>query len=280
MTTRNCLICNKEFTTDSWSIIRGYGKFCSLQCSGISKRGDLNRVCLVCHKRFRVRDRRHGRGQYCNNQCKSLHRTVECKCKQCDKVFRIGRSASKSGMGVFCSKHCYSEHMKTGEWRKCPGCKKLFWANRTKINLGFDNYCSRRCNHEHLKTGKYRNCIRCDKKFYISGWSVKQGHGKYCSKKCYDRGLTELSMKIRKLLYKWQKAVLIRDGYRCVDCGNKDDLEIHHIIPLVKIIEDYNINSLEDAKKCELLFDIDNGETLCEDCHIKITVKMMKRLST
>jgi len=51
----------------------------------------------------------------------------------------------------------------------------------------------------------------------------------------------------------WRAAVLARDEYECVRCGNTEDLHAHHIEPIS-----------ENLLKA---LDIDNGETLCEDCH-------------
>src|SRR4030065_2124982 len=52
----------------------------------------------------------------------------------------------------------------------------------------------------------------------------------------------------------WRKAVYDKDKYTCQICGAKDKyLNAHHIKPF----KDYP----------ELRFDINNGITLCEDCH-------------
>lgn len=52
---------------------------------------------------------------------------------------------------------------------------------------------------------------------------------------------------------RFKKAVLDRDGYCCVICGATDHLHVHHIKPF--------------KKYPELRTDIDNGITLCADCH-------------
>ena len=52
-----------------------------------------------------------------------------------------------------------------------------------------------------------------------------------------------------------RKMVLERDGYQCVKCGNKEDLQCHHIMPV-------NIEPLLSA-------DMDNCMILCIDCHKK-----------
>ena len=61
---------------------------------------------------------------------------------------------------------------------------------------------------------------------------------------------------------KWRKDVLERDNYTCRLCGNADEdviLNVHHI-------EKYSENE-------ELRTDINNGITLCHECHKKIFFK-------
>lgn len=147
-----------------------------------------------------------------------------------------------------------------------------------------------------LKTGYSLNCIICNKSFYVSMWRLKRGDAKYCSKKCHyihletlmrgnksgfikgfvpwnkgngeyikgekhwnwQGGKTSINMKIRNSLEyeEWRKAVFERDLYTCQDCeeiGGR--LEADH----VKSFSQYP----------ELRLDIDNGRTLCVDCHRK-----------
>lgn len=54
----------------------------------------------------------------------------------------------------------------------------------------------------------------------------------------------------------WRNKVLGRDGFRCVQCGARNRLQAHHIIPWAV-----------DPKK---RFLISNGKTLCEGCHSRI----------
>ena len=58
----------------------------------------------------------------------------------------------------------------------------------------------------------------------------------------------------------WRTAIFKRDDYTCQICGERSGkLQAHHIWPMRD-----NINTL-------LIFDIDNGITLCKDCHISIS---------
>lgn len=53
----------------------------------------------------------------------------------------------------------------------------------------------------------------------------------------------------------WKKAVLARDGYKCVQCGGLKNLHVDHI--------------KEFAFYPELRFEISNGRVLCFECHRK-----------
>lgn len=69
-------------------------------------------------------------------------------------------------------------------------------------------------------------------------------------------GIGSINEKLRKSLeYRlWRKSVFERDGYACIWCGYEgNQLNADHIKPF--------------ALYPELRFTIDNGRTLCEDCH-------------
>lgn len=54
----------------------------------------------------------------------------------------------------------------------------------------------------------------------------------------------------------WRKAVLTRDGFACVECGETEGLEAHHLVRWV------------DAPWLRLV--VDNGKTLCVACHLAV----------
>ncbi len=54
--------------------------------------------------------------------------------------------------------------------------------------------------------------------------------------------------------HQWRRGVFLRDDFRCLDCGQRGGrLEADHIYPF--------------AFFERLRFDINNGQTLCKDCH-------------
>ena len=83
-------------------------------------------------------------------------------------------------------------------------------------------------------------------------------------------GLTELDKLIRNSLKYdvWRNQVFVRDNFTCQKCGKVGgNLEGHHINHFKDIIRNNNIKSLDDATLCNELWDINNGITLCIECH-------------
>ena len=90
-------------------------------------------------------------------------------------------------------------------------------------------------------------------------------------------GITPLTKLIRHLFEyrQWRSDVFTRDNFTCQTCGVKSGkgiqvyLEAHHIKRFADIIEEYKIKNIEEAKRCEELWNINNGLTLCKKCHDK-----------
>lgn len=92
------------------------------------------------------------------------------------------------------------------------------------------------------------------------------GRGEKCH--LWRGGITPINNKIRSSIeYKeWRKAVYERDNYTCVWCGDKTsgNLQADHIKPF--------------SLYPELRLVVDNGRTLCRDCHKKTHSYMNRRM--
>ena len=68
----------------------------------------------------------------------------------------------------------------------------------------------------------------------------------------------------------WRTNCFKRDQYTCQHCETCGvELHVDHIKPFSLIIKENNILSVEDAFKCDELWDMNNGRTLCIECHRK-----------
>jgi hypothetical protein len=134
--------------------------------------------------------------------------------------------------------------------------KKLEWKNLPR---------------PYRKTGVMKECIKCGGEFYCEKSLI--GKREYCSHKCYWQDRKDKKMwppywkgghvkhpdkRIRKSNeYKeWRMAVYKRDNYTCQVCGKVGvELVADHIKPF--------------SVFPELRFDVNNGRTLCVNCHKK-----------
>jgi hypothetical protein len=85
----------------------------------------------------------------------------------------------------------------------------------------------------------------------------------------WSGGINRLNTSIRQMHENrvWMDAVKGRDG-ACVRCGDAEDLESHHKVGLAELVAALGIASRDDARRhAAILWDLSNGETLCQDCH-------------
>ena len=67
----------------------------------------------------------------------------------------------------------------------------------------------------------------------------------------------------------WREAVFTRDNWTCVKCKKRGgNIEVdHYPKKFSEIVKENGIKSLDDAKKCDMLWNLDNGRTVCLKCH-------------
>ena len=93
----------------------------------------------------------------------------------------------------------------------------------------------------------------------------------------WQGGKTNLQMIIRSCFKyrQWRSDIFTRDDFTCQDCGRRGgDLEAHHIKEFSTIIKENKIKTVQGALACEELWNINNGQTLCKECHNKTKRKV------
>jgi 5-methylcytosine-specific restriction endonuclease McrA len=149
---------------------------------------------------------------------------------------------------------------------RCSIAQKRRWAMGAYTNRKLDYVLISAKRRNAPKTGKIKNCLTCKKSFYTFLSEDK----KYCSRKCmvsdkvgkkhhrWNGGpkYPSIHLKVKKYI-DWRKEVFLRDNYTCQMCGVKQTfLHPHHIKSYV------NFPALR--------YEVDNGTTLCVDCHKKL----------
>jgi 5-methylcytosine-specific restriction endonuclease McrA len=89
--------------------------------------------------------------------------------------------------------------------------------------------------------------------------------------------ITSNMLRTSKSYSTWRKEVLKTQGSRCQICGSKKGLQVHHKIPVSKLLGSYFKNkkrkyidfneTLNELESIPELWSISNGEVLCEFCH-------------
>jgi hypothetical protein len=121
-------------------------------------------------------------------------------------------------------------------------------------------------------------------RIYTNETKIKLSETKKGSKNpSWKGGITAEHLLIRTSLKynKWRKGCFIRDSFTCQKCGSKKLLEVHHIVPFSKLMEEVknklsSLNLYDSAVEYEPLWDISNGITLCKSCHKKTKHKKLE----
>lgn len=135
---------------------------------------------------------------------------------------------------------------------------KPFRADKSK-------FCSKEC-WSRRNPRITQNCVACNAPF--SSWrsQSRKTCGVACGNTLHLRGERHprwkggKSQTERELqqsdIARWRKAVFTRDKYTCQHCGDKQNLNAHHVKEWADFPNDR--------------FDVANGLTLCESCHGRV----------
>lgn len=210
--------------------------------------------------RYRMRLRAKGLCQGCGQvpsvegrlQCESCAEKTRNRTKEWRSTHVRVRTKNENFCRV-CQVPIPSRFRLCDEHRKriCEQCGQQFvaTAGRAIANLDLAKFCSKKCRYQSMK-GIYPKGLRYCRKGMLG--RVGSEHPRW------GGGTTRPSLSIRnqKEVRLWREAVYKRDKWTCVDCGQRGGiLHAHHIKSF--------------AKYPDLRTDIDNGVTLCVDCHSK-----------
>jgi len=166
---------------------------------------------------------------------------VKLTCKICTSHFKV--IPSRKDTASFCSMACRNIHYRGQRFSSATEFKK----GQTSPNKG--KKCPWARNNPQAFTKGFKP------------WNFRKSVPQYSGEKHWNwkGGVSEECVKIRQSVeYKaWRDSVFARDNYTCVWCGDDrgGNLEADHIKPF--------------AYFPELRLSIDNGRTLCSDCHKK-----------
>jgi ribosomal protein S27AE len=133
--------------------------------------------------------------------------------------------------------------------RTCSVCGKEFYSYPSQSR----NFCSYECRDKAKSKQVSKECVNCGSIFSVK---MSEERVKCCSVKCgyeYRKKLNPNSNKYNRAV--WREARLValkRDGFKCVSCGSRSSLDVHHIV------------SVKNGGKDEP----DNLVTFCKECHI------------
>lgn len=182
--------------------------------------------------------------------------------KEVIACYQSGHSLSETAQKFNSSISSVSNFLRKNnvETRNLSEANLLSWTDQRKSE--FSSSVTGRPSPAKGKTWQYNRVIKREK---LKGSGNSQWQG----------GKTRLAYAIRgSNNYKvWRRAVFVRDNWECTICGAKSGtgkritLHVDHIVPLSKLLSNYNIRTTEQSESCSVLWDITNGRTLCKNCH-------------
>lgn len=122
--------------------------------------------------------------------------------------------------------------------------------------------------HSSIKT-EFKKGHRLSNKHIVFLREVRKGEKSHW----WKGGITSLVQQIRHCFKyrQWISDIFTRDDFTCQVCGIRGGyLEADHYPKMFStIFKENNIKTFEEAINCEELWNINNGRTLCKECHQK-----------
>lgn len=210
---------------------------------------------------------------------------IKVSCVNCNDL--IERYPSQCLGTIYCSKSCMIEYLKKNNsvTFNCEVCDKEVTTSKSNYSKSKHHYCSYDCSRKGYSINyngssspnflnTFTNCSYCNKEIYKKKSDFKRSKNLFCSNSCKDMWQSEnirgenhpnynpnvseydrINRRNYTEYWDFRKNVYKRDDYACKCCGDNrgHNLVAHHIL------------NYHDHK--DLRTDIDNGITLCDNCH-------------
>lgn len=187
---------------------------------------------------------------------------TEKECSYCHKIFKHSIDSKKR---KYCGYSCAEKSRIRRIILTCIECGKEFEKWSFEINAKF---CSLKCKHKNMTSNIIIcKCKNCDGTFLRKEHLLKRGTNIFCTKKCADQhnsGRNHYEWKenlhdknLKTALKQWSNQVKERDNFCCLECGDNR----------IKVLEAHHVKDRSSHPK--LIFDLNNGITLCLWCHFK-----------
>ncbi len=232
---KQCRYCDKDFfkkyrSLKSWS----QAKFCSYNCYWKNMKGVEQPKEVVENRAKKLKGKKRTPEQIARlKKAKTLKRVL-IECKECNVDFEVIITAKEKRK--YCSQNCANKAIGRGKYRtilKCKNCKKDFNNGHLKAK-----FCSLGCRNK-WRVGERNNLWKGG----TSSWYNK--------------------MQASKEWSEWRTKVFERDDYTCQHCGYRRGMGFR-----TRFLHPHHVKSATQYKL--LVFDIDNGLTLCHSCHGKV----------
>jgi hypothetical protein len=218
------------------------------------------RKCIECEKEFKIKNTNKTQ-KFCSIKCSNKYKKkliphnkqpiVKLICLGCNNEFEVPTWRAKQNP-KYCSYECYWENKTRTKQEREAHSKKL--KEYYKTHKSYWTGKKRGKTPKHVRE-KLSEALRGEKSYQWKG------------------GVSKLYETIRKTdIYKdWSTKVFERDKYLCQQCKNNNIkyLNVHHKKTIREIIKDNNIKTKWDSYSCKELWDLNNGITLCVECHKK-----------
>ncbi len=177
------------------------------------------------------------------------------------KHWKLSEEAKKKHSEALMGKKLSEEHR-----------KNLSLAHKGKDNNQLGRHHSeetkRKIRENHLNSEVFQKAIKNPERIKKISEALR-GEKSYL----WEGGITPLINQIRNCFEyrQWRSDIFTRDGYICQLCGQRGNKlhADHYPKSFSEIFDGNKPKTLEEALNCEEFWDINNGRTLCFNCHKK-----------